>query len=212
MMAITEAIGMALPGASSIPAADANHARMRAECGRRIVEMVWEDLTPATHADAAPFENGIAVAMAMGCSTNAIIHLVAMSRRAGFPTSASTTSMPPAGVPVIANIRPSGDTYLMEDFYYAGGLPALMRRLRAHLKADVLTVNGHTLGENIDGAEVFNDDVIRAARDRDLRRRRARRAARQPRPRRLRHQAERLRAASCCGTPARRWCSTTIRR
>ena len=165
MMGITEAIGMALPGSSSIPAPDANHVRMSADCGRRIVEMVWEDLTPARLLTRAHFENGIAVAMAMGCSTNAIIHLVAMSRRAGCPVTLDDFDAASRKVPVLANIRPSGDTYLMEDFYYAGGIRALMQRIRAHLKTDVRTVNGHTLGENIDGAEVFNDDVIRPLSD-----------------------------------------------
>jgi dihydroxy-acid dehydratase len=161
MMGIAEAVGLALPGASSIPAADANHIRMSAECGRRIVQMVWDDLTPARMLTRANFENGIACAMAMGCSTNAIIHLIAMSRRAGHPVTLDDFDAASRVVPVIANIRPSGDTYLMEDFYYAGGLPALLKRIAAHLKTDVLTVNGRTLGDNIADAEVFNDDVIR---------------------------------------------------
>ncbi len=162
MTAIAEAIGMSLPGASSIPAADIGHARMSAECGRRIVEMVWDDLTPARILSRASFENGIAVAMAMGCSTNAIIHLVAMARRAGFDIGLDDFDRASRVVPVIANIRPSGDTYLMEDFFYAGGLPALMSRLDAHLQADALTVTGKSLGENIAGAKVFDDDVIRS--------------------------------------------------
>ena len=163
MMGITEALGLALPGASSIPAADAGHPRMAAACGRRIVDMVWEDLTPARMLTRASFENGIAVAMAMGCSTNAIIHLVAMSRRAGPHCAIGLDDFDAVSrrVPVIANIRPSGQTYLMEDFYYAGGLPALMSRLTPHLQLGALTVTGRTLGENIAGAEVYNDDVIR---------------------------------------------------
>jgi dihydroxy-acid dehydratase len=161
MMGIAEAVGLTLPGASSIPAPDANHPRMSAECGRRIVEMVWEDLTPARLLTRAHFENGIAVAMAMGCSTNAIIHLVEMSRRAGCPVGLEDFDAASRAVPVIANIRPSGDTYLMEDFYYAGGLPALMKRIEAHLRLDALTVNGRTIGENIANAEVHQDDVIR---------------------------------------------------
>ena len=163
MMGIAEAIGMTLPGASAIPAPDANHPRMSAQCGRRIVEMVWEDLSPAKLLTRAHFENGIAVAMAMGCSTNAIIHLVAMSRRAGEHCAIGLDDFDAASrkVPVIANIRPSGDRYLMEDFYYAGGLPALMKRIEGHLACDVLTVNGRTLAQNIEGAEVHDDDVIR---------------------------------------------------
>ncbi|WP_307654098.1 L-arabinonate dehydratase [Variovorax paradoxus] len=161
MMGIAEAVGFTLPGASSIPAADANHVRMSAECGRRIVEMVWDDLTPASMLTRANFENGIACAMAMGCSTNAIVHLIAMSRRAGHPVTLDDFDAASRRVPVVANIRPSGDTYLMEDFFYAGGLPAMLERIRGHLKTEARTVNGRTLGQNIEGAEVFNDDVIR---------------------------------------------------
>jgi len=161
MMGIAEAVGLTLPGASSIPAADANHIRMSADCGRRIVEMVWEDLTPAKMLTRANFENGIACAMAMGCSTNAIVHLIAMSRRAGHPVSLQDFDAFSRRVPVIANIRPSGDAYLMEDFFYAGGLPAMLERIRGHLKTEALTVNGKTIGQNIEGAEVYHDDVIR---------------------------------------------------
>ncbi|MBV9563520.1 MAG: dihydroxy-acid dehydratase [Bradyrhizobium sp.] len=161
MTAIAEAIGMTLPGASSIPAADANHIRMASECGRRIVEMVWEDLTPQRIQTRQAFENAITVAMAMGCSTNAIIHLIAQARRAGQDIGLADFETASRKVPVIANVRPSGDTYLMEDFFYAGGLPGLMSRIREHLHLDCLTVTGRTLGENIASAEVHNDDVIR---------------------------------------------------
>jgi len=161
MTAIAEAIGMTLPGASSIPAADAGHIRMASESGRRIVEMVWEDLTPRQIQTRAAFENAIVVAMAMGCSTNAIIHLIAQARRAGQDIGLDDFEAASRKVPVIANVRPSGDRYLMEDFFYAGGLPGLMSRLTAHLHLDCLTVTGRTLGENIAAAEVYNDDVIR---------------------------------------------------
>ena len=123
MTAIAEAIGMTLPGASSIPAADAGHIRMASECGRRIVEMVWEDLTPQRIQTRKAFENAIIVAMAMGCSTNAIIHLIAQARRAGQDIGLDDFEIASRKVPVIANVRPSGDKYLMEDFFYAGGLP-----------------------------------------------------------------------------------------
>ncbi|MGJ5070262.1 L-arabinonate dehydratase [Bradyrhizobium oligotrophicum] len=161
MTAIAEAIGMTLPGASSIPAADAEHIRMSSECGRRIVEMVWEDLTPSKIQTKAAFENAIAVAMAMGCSTNAIIHVIAQARRAGADIGLDDFEAASRKVPVLANVRPSGDTYLMEDFYYAGGLPGLMNRMTEHLHLECLTVNGHTLGDNIADAGVYNDDVIR---------------------------------------------------
>jgi dihydroxy-acid dehydratase len=161
MTAMAEAIGMTLPGASSIPAADANHIRMATECGRHAVEMVWEDLTPARIQTRDAFENALAVAMAMGCSTNAIIHLIAQARRAGVALGLDDFETVSRKVPVVANIRPSGDTYLMEDFYYAGGLRAVMAEIRTHLHLDALTVNGLTLGENIADAKVTNADVIR---------------------------------------------------
>jgi dihydroxy-acid dehydratase len=161
MTAIAESIGMTLPGASSIPAADAGHIRMSSESGRRIVEMVWEDLTPQEIQTRKAFENAITVAMAMGCSTNAIIHLIAQARRAGQDIGLDDFEKASRKVPVIANVRPSGDTYLMEDFYYAGGLPGLMSRISDHLHLDCMTVTGKTLGENIRDAEVHNDDVIR---------------------------------------------------
>jgi dihydroxy-acid dehydratase len=161
MTGIVEAIGMSLPGASSIPAADSNHIRMASSAGRRIVEMVWEDLTPSKIQTREAFVNGIAVAMAMGCSTNAIIHLIAMARRAGTDISLDDFDRASRVVPVIANIRPSGEKYLMEDFFYAGGMRGLMSTLREHLHLACLTVTGQTLAENIDGAEIYNDDVIR---------------------------------------------------
>jgi len=165
MTAIAESIGMTLPGASSIPAADANHIRMSSECGRRIVEMVWEDLTPKRIQTRQAFENGITVAMAMGCSTNAIIHLIAQARRAGQDIGLADFEAASRKVPVIANVRPSGDKYLMEDFFYAGGLPGLMSRIKDHLHLDAMTVTGKTLGDNIARAAVFNDDVIRTVDD-----------------------------------------------
>jgi dihydroxy-acid dehydratase len=161
MTAIAEALGLCLPGASSIPAADANHIRMAADCGRRIVDMIAEDLTPDRILTADAFDNANTVAMATGCSTNAIIHLIAMARRAGVEFGLEDLDRKSRVTPVIANIRPVGKSYLMEDFYYAGGLRALMNRLGDRLNLDCLTVNGNTVGENIRGAEVFNDDVIR---------------------------------------------------
>jgi dihydroxy-acid dehydratase len=134
---------------------------MASECGRRIVEMVWEDLTPKQIQTRQAFENAITVAMAMGCSTNAIIHVIAQARRAGHDIGLDDFEKASRTVPVIANVRPSGDKYLMEDFFYAGGLPGLMSRIKDHLHLDVMTVTGKTLGENIEDARVYNDDVIR---------------------------------------------------
>jgi dihydroxy-acid dehydratase len=160
MMSITEALGVTLPGASAIPAADANHPRMCAQAGRRVVEMVWNDLTPDKIMTAAAFENAIMVHMAIGGSTNAIIHVIAMARRAGVALSLELFDQISRKVPVIANVRPSG-AYLMEDFFYAGGLPALMKQIEPHLHTSALTVSGKTLGQDIAEARVFNDDVIR---------------------------------------------------
>ncbi|WP_288584272.1 L-arabinonate dehydratase [uncultured Methylobacterium sp.] len=161
MTAIAEAVGMVLPGGSSIPAADAGHIRLSSESGRRIVDMVWEDLTPQRIQTREAYENAIAVAMAMGCSTNAIIHLIAMARRAGHAIGLDDFERYSRIVPVIGNVRPSGNTYLMEDFFYAGGIRALMNEIREHLHLDCLTVSGRTLGEVIEGAKVHNADVIR---------------------------------------------------
>jgi dihydroxy-acid dehydratase len=161
MTAIAEAVGMVLPGGSSVPAADAGHIRLCSESGRRIVEMVWEDLTPQRIQTREAFENAIAVAMAMGCSTNAIIHLIAMARRAGQDIGLDDFERYSRKVPVIGNVRPSGDKYLMEDFFYAGGIRALMGRIEPFLHLDCVTCTGKTLRENIAGARVYNDDVIR---------------------------------------------------
>lgn len=160
MMGIAEALGLTLPMASSLPAADAGHPRMCTQAGRRIVEMVWEDLTPDRILTPAAFHNAITVHMAMGGSTNAIIHVIAMARRAGVPMSLERFDEISRTVPVVANVRPSG-AYLMEDFFYAGGMPALMKVLEGKLDTGALTVNGRTLGENTAHADVFLPDVIR---------------------------------------------------
>ena len=161
MTSIAEALGFVLPGGASIPAPDSNHIRLAAQTGRRIVDMAWEDLKPSTMLTRASFENAIAAAMAMGCSTNAIIHVVAMGRRAGFDIGLDDFERIGREVPVIANIRPNGDTYLMEDFYYAGGLKGMLKRIEKHLDGGAQTVTGKTISENLVNAEVYNDDVIR---------------------------------------------------
>ena len=161
MMSIAEGFGLTLPGASSIPAPDAGHKRMAAACGRRAVEMVWEDLTPNKIVTEAATRNAVTVAMATGCSTNAIIHLIAMARRAGVDLGLDDLDAIGRTTPVLANLRPSGKEYLMEDFFYAGGLPALMTELGDKLDLSATTVTGRSLGEGIEGAKNFNDDVIR---------------------------------------------------
>jgi dihydroxy-acid dehydratase len=164
MMAIAEALGLSLPGASSIPAADAAHPRMCSTAGRRIVDMVWDDLTPQSILTPDAFNNAIRVHMAMGGSTNAIIHVVAMARRAGLKLDMNRFDEISREIPVLANVRPSGG-FLMEDFYYAGGLRALMAELKDHLELGCMTINGKTIGENIAGAEVYNREVIHPLSD-----------------------------------------------
>ena len=160
MASLAEALGMTLPGASSIPAPDSNHVRMAMDCGRRIVEMVWQDLKPRDILTLDAFENAITVDMAISGSTNAIIHLVALAARCGINLPLDAFDRISQRVPVLANIRPSG-AYLMEDFYYAGSLPALMAQIQDLLHLGAVTVNGQTLGENLVGAKIINSDVIR---------------------------------------------------
>ena len=164
MMSVAEALGLTLPNAALIPAADANHPRMMTQSGRRVVDMVWEDLTPDHIVTAPAVDNAIMVHMALGGSTNVMIHLIAMARRAGVALSLERFDQISREVPVMANIRPSGK-YLAEDFFYAGGLTALMKELGPKINGKALTVNGKTMGENIAGAEVFNADVIRGLKN-----------------------------------------------
>ena len=160
MTSATEALGFTLPGAASIPAADSRHAIMATRTGRRIVDMVWEDLKPSDILTPESFDNAVTTVLAIGGSTNAAVHLVAMARRAGVPLDLDRFDALARKVPLLANIRPAGQ-YLMEDFFYAGGLPALLARLDGLLHLEARTVSGRTLGENIAGATVHNDDVIR---------------------------------------------------
>jgi dihydroxy-acid dehydratase len=166
MAAAVDALGLTLPGASSIPAADSAHSRLATASGRRIVEMVWEDLKPRDILTTEAFENAVTAAMALGGSTNAIIHLIALAGRAGAELDLDRFDALSRRTPFLANIRPSGK-FLMEDFYYAGGLRGLLNRLRDRLHVDCLTVNGRTLGQNLDDAPVCNDEVI-APRERPI--------------------------------------------
>jgi len=159
MTSIAEALGFTLPGAASIPAADAAHPRMASACGRRIVEMIWEDLKPRDIITRESVENALVVHSALAGSTNAMVHLVAMARRAGVPISLKDFDEIASRVPVIVNLRPSGQ-WLMEEFHIAGGTRALLSRLKSMLHLDARTVSG-TMGEGIDGAQVYDDDVIR---------------------------------------------------
>jgi dihydroxy-acid dehydratase len=160
MTSVAETLGLTLPGAASIPAADANHGRMASDSGRRIVEMVWEDLRPAQILTASAFDNAITATQALSGSTNALIHLIAMAGRAGVKLALERFDEISRCTPVLANVRPAGH-WLMEDFYYAGGLRALLAQIEDLLDRGAMTVNGRTLGENIAGARTFNEDVIR---------------------------------------------------
>lgn len=164
MTSLTEVLGFTLPGATSIPAVDANHPKMANRSGRRIVDMVWEDLKPRDILTESSFHNAIAAVFALGGSTNAVIHLLAIAGRAGIKLSLDKFEEYSRKTPMLANIRPSGK-YLMEDFYYAGGLPALLRTMAKHLDPNCLTVTGKTLGENFASAETYNSDVIRPLED-----------------------------------------------
>lgn len=161
MTAIAETLGFTLSGASSIPAVHSAHSRMASLTGRRIVEMVWEDLRPMDLLSADAFDNAITVDMAIGGSTNAIVHLIALAARAGIKLPLERFDDISQRVPVIANLRPSGE-FLMEDFYDAGGLRALLSRIAPLLKLDCRTCTGKTLADDIAGAEVCNENVILA--------------------------------------------------
>ena len=160
MTGILETLGFALPNASTIPAPDSNHPRMASDSGRRVVEMVWEKLTPASILTWSSIENAIRVLMALGGSTNALIHLIAIAKRAGFNLPLELFEEIGKTTPYLVNMRPSGK-YLMEDFYYAGGLGALLQVMRPLLHIDAMTCTGKSLGENIEHFKVFNDDVIK---------------------------------------------------
>ncbi|HEU0204138.1 MAG TPA: L-arabinonate dehydratase [Burkholderiaceae bacterium] len=160
MTSLIEALGLALPGSTAIPAMDAGHVRMATDCGARIVQMIWEDLMPARMLTRGSFQNAAAVQMALGGSTNAAVHLIALARRAGVPLTLDVLDAMGRRIPVLANLFPSGDR-LMEDFHYAGGLPALLNRIGDHLSLDELTVTGRTLGQNIEGRVSLDDEVIR---------------------------------------------------
>ncbi len=160
MTMLAETLGMTLPGASTIPAVDSNHNRMASASGRRIVDMVWEDLKPRDLMTAQAFENACTALLAFGGSTNAIVHLVAMARRCGVPLQVEDFDKAAARVPVILNLRPSGQ-YLAEDLHYAGGSRAALSVIRDSLHLGCLTANGRALGENLEGAQIFNADVIR---------------------------------------------------
>ncbi|AUG55551.1 L-arabinonate dehydratase [Thalassospira marina] len=160
LTSLAETLGFTLPNASSIPAPDSGHPRMAANTGKEIVEMIWQDRKPSDILTRGSFENALTVQMALGGSTNAIPHLIAVSKRAGLDIGLPDFEKASRRMGVIANLRPSGE-FLMEDFFYAGGLIGMLENIRDHLDTSCMTVNGKTIGENIAGAPIYNDDVIR---------------------------------------------------
>jgi len=160
MTALAEVMGLTLPGASSIPAPDSRHAQMASMTGRRIVEMIWEDLRPSAILTRPAFNNALATLMALGGSTNAMIHVIAMARRAGLPFSLADFEPYAERVPVLSNLKPSGE-YLMEEFFEAGGLRGLLATMAEFLDLSAQTVSGRSLGATLEGARVYDPQVIR---------------------------------------------------
>ena len=164
MTAMAEVMGFTVPGASSVPAMDANHQRLAAEAGRLAVNNAWEGPKPKELATRQSFENAIAVDMAIGGSTNAIVHLLAMAGRAGVNLSLNDFDEISRRTPLITDLRPAG-RFLMEDFYFAGGLTAVLKTMQPILHMDHPTVNGRTLEQNVMNAKVHNNEVIRPLDD-----------------------------------------------
>ncbi len=159
MTSAVEVLGLTLPGAASIPAPDSRHAQMASLSGKHVVEMVWQDIKPLDFLTPASFDNAVTTVLALGGSTNAIVHLIAMAKRAGIGLTLDRFDQLARRTPVLANLRPGGK-FLMEDFFYAGGLRAFLTRLTDLLDLSQKTCVGRTLGDNIAGAVVHNDEVI----------------------------------------------------
>jgi dihydroxy-acid dehydratase len=166
MACMTEALGLTLPGAAAIPAVDSRRVHLAEAAGRQIVELVDRDIRPSSILSREAFENAIRTLHAISGSTNAIIHLIAYAGRLGVELPLSLFDELSTSTPWLVNLKPAGD-YLMEDFYYAGGLPAVLAQIRDLLHLDAPTVTGHTLGENLDSAptEIIDERVIRPRSD-----------------------------------------------
>ena len=159
MACMAEALGMTLPGAAAIPAPDSRRRRTAHLTGNRIVEMVEEDLRPSHILKRPAFENAIRLNSAVGGSTNFVVHLLAIAGRVGVDLQLEDFDRLGSRMPLLVNLMPAGE-YLMEDFYYAGGLPAVIEALEEHLHMNAPTVSGKTLGENTEGAPCHNRAVI----------------------------------------------------
>ena len=157
---VTEALGVQLPGSAAIPAVDSRRYAAAQEAGRRIVAMAREELRLSDILTRQAFENAVRTNAAIGGSTNALVHLLAIANRVGVDLQLDDFDVLSRNVPVIVDLMPSG-RFLMEDFYYAGGLPAVMNRISEHLNLAAITITGQTLGENIADAPCWNDEVIR---------------------------------------------------
>ena len=160
MASVVEALGMGLPANAAIPAVDSRRYTLAHLAGNRIVGMVREDLRMSKILTREAFENAIRVVGAIGGSTNAVIHLLAIAGRVGVELSLDDWDRLGRGVPCLVNLMPSGK-YLMEDFYYAGGLPAVIRELGELIHHGALTVNGKSIGDNVEDAQCYNRDVIK---------------------------------------------------
>ncbi|HEY7912965.1 MAG TPA: L-arabinonate dehydratase [Blastocatellia bacterium] len=160
MACLVEALGIAMPMNAAIPAADSRRSTLAHHVGNRIVAMVREDLRLSKILTRKAFENAVRIVNAIGGSTNAVIHLLAIAGRIGVEFSLDDWDILGRDIPCLVNLKPSGQ-YLMEDFYYAGGLPAVLRELGDHIHRDALTVMGKTVGENVEDAPCYNRDVIR---------------------------------------------------
>lgn len=161
LTAAAEALGVTVPGASSIPAVDSGHDRMAAASGLRIVELVRKDRKLSQLLTAEAFEDAVTTVLGLGGSTNAVIHLIAMAGRAGVTLTLDDFDRIARTVPVLANVRPGGGPYLMEDFHFAGGLPGFLSRITDLLHLDRPTVSYDSMREQLSTAQVHNDDVIR---------------------------------------------------
>jgi len=162
MASVAEALGMTLPGCAAIPAPDSRRLTIAELSGQRIVDMVWEDLSPSKIMTREALENAITVNMAIGGSTNAVVHLLAIAGRLGIDLHLDEFDRISRRTPCIVNVKPSGE-YLMEDMFEAGGVPAVMKEILPLLHADLITANGKTVRENVEKVECWNRDVIRAA-------------------------------------------------
>jgi dihydroxy-acid dehydratase len=199
MTSLAEALGLALPGTANIPAVDSRRMAAAERAGRRIVELVAEDLKPSQILTKAAFENAIATLMALGGSTNAVIHLLAIAGRVGVDLTLDDFDRISRTTPFLVNVKPSGE-FLMEDLFEAGGVPAVMKEILPLLHKDAITVTGRTIEANIQATECLNHKVVRAFAD-----------PLYSEGGMARYSSRRPLRRICCITRAKRWCLRTTR-